>query len=57
MGQIVQVDFSAFTSKKGTDNTLAIKFHVGSLLANGDTLVDENGNVIFPDTKEDEDRK
>ena len=57
LGQILQVDFTAFNTKKGTEEALAIKYHLGSLLVNGDGLVDENGNLIDIPTKEDDDRK
>ena len=57
IGQTLQVDFGAFTSKKGTDEQEAIRLHLGSLLVGGDGMPDENGNMITVPDKEDDDRK
>lgn len=46
IGQTLQVDFGALTSKKGTDEQLAIKLNLGSLLVGGDGMPDDNGNMI-----------
>lgn len=40
IGQTLQVDFGAITSKKGTDPQEAIKLHLGSLLVGGDGMPD-----------------
>jgi beta-glucosidase len=57
IGQTLQVDFSAFNTKKGTDEQEAVKLHLGSLLVGGDGMPDENGNMITIPDKEDDDRK
>jgi beta-glucosidase len=57
IGQTMQVNFNAFNTKKGTDETEAAKFHLGSLLIGGDGMPDENGNMIVVPDKEDDDRK
>lgn len=57
IGQTLQVDFNAFNTKKGTDETEAAKLHLGSLLVGGDGMPDENGNMIVVPDKEDDDRK
>lgn len=46
IGQTLQVDFGALTSKKGTDEQEAIKLHLGSLLVGGDGMPDANGNMV-----------
>jgi hypothetical protein len=40
IGQCLQVDFNALNTKKGTDETEAIKLHLGSLLIGGDGTPD-----------------
>jgi hypothetical protein len=40
IGQTLQVDFSAFNTKKGTDEAEAAKLHLGSLLVGGDGMPD-----------------
>lgn len=57
IGQIMQVDFGAFSAKNKTDQALAAKLHLGSLLVGGDGMPDDNGNMIDIPDKEDEDRK
>lgn len=47
IGQTIQVDFYAITTKKGiTDPAEAIKHSFGSLLVGGDGTPDENGNMV-----------
>jgi len=57
IGQCLQVDFNAFNDKKGTDETLAVKYHLGSLLVGGDGMPDDNGNMVIIPQKEDQDRE
>jgi beta-glucosidase-like glycosyl hydrolase len=57
IGQCLQADFYALTDKKGTDQTLALKYHLGSLLVSGDGLPDDNGNMAVIPQKEDQDRE
>lgn len=56
IGQCLQVDFNAFNDKKGTDETLAAKLHLGSLLVGGDGMPDDQGNMVIIPEKEDQDR-
>lgn len=46
IGQTLQVDFETWHVKKGTDQQLAIKLNLGSLLVGGDGMPDDNGNMI-----------
>ena len=46
IGQTIQADFYAITSKGHTDPALATKFHFGSLLVGGDGCPDANGNLV-----------
>lgn len=40
IGQTLQVDFTAFNTKSGTDEKEAAKLHLGSLLVGGDGMPD-----------------
>ena len=53
VGQTIQVSFGALVDKAGTDPSLATKYFLGSVLANGDDAVDSNGNVVVIPDKED----
>lgn len=46
IGQTIQVDFYALTSKAGTSPSDAIKYSLGSVLIGGNGCPDSNGNVI-----------
>ncbi len=46
IGQTIQVDFGALTTKTSTDQSLAIKYHLGSVLIGGDGVPDSNGNIV-----------
>jgi hypothetical protein len=46
IGQTLQVDFSALTGKSGTDQALALKYFLGSVLIAGDGVPDANGNIV-----------
>lgn len=53
IGQTVQLDLYSVVDKNGTDPTLALKWHLGSLLIGGNGVPDANGNlIILPDMDE-----
>ena len=53
IGQTVQLDFYALSTKNGTDPSLAARMHLGSLLVGGNGAPDADGNLIaFPDMDE-----
>jgi len=46
IGQTIQLDFGAVSSKNGTDPVVASKMHLGSLLVSGNGVPDANGNIL-----------
>jgi hypothetical protein len=46
IGQTIQADFQTLTGKTGTDQSLALKYNLGSVLISGDGVPDANGNIV-----------
>lgn len=46
IGQTIQADFAMLTTKTGTDQSLALKYSLGSVLAAGDGVPDASGNMV-----------
>mgnify|MGYP002345191529 FL=1 len=53
IGQTLQVDFQALAGKNSTDQSLALKYFLGSVLIGGDGVPDANGNIVELPVQED----
>ena len=54
VGQTIQAEFGCLTSKGTTDQSLALKYFLGSVLINGDNFPDANGNLVTIPDKDDD---